>query len=425
MSTGGGRHLSLQARLVLGLGSVLLPFVAAAAIGTFYLLPALLAPLEEIIHEVSDELEPLRQLQLALLTAGMAAQRRAEIDADVVDLGRRVDEAFAAVLAAPFADATERQLIDAASREWRQARSLIVPAAGQPAGTRRARFAFHVESAAALLEQLYVPAREEMDRSRSAAQAARNRSLGATFIAFVAALVVSLFAAVRIASPIVADIGSLRRGAARLSGGELSYRVSDLRNEELGDLGAAFNAMAERIEKDQKALAELATRDGLTGLLNRREFLRLLREELERSRRYGHACAVVLIDLDRFKTVNDSWGHPAGDAVLRAVAERLLNEARPSDRVCRHGGEEFALLLPETPSQGAATAAERIRAAIGAVPVPVSQERSIAVSASFGVAIFPGDGADEQSLVAAADRALYAAKEGGRNRVVLASPEAG
>jgi two-component system, cell cycle response regulator len=403
---------SLRARLALGLCAVLLPFMLAAAVGVFYLLPALIQPLEKIIGEVADEMEPVRQLQVALLTLGVANE--VSDRKEQAELVLRVERAFDRVRAAPFQDA-ERALIDAAWREWGEARSLRKPAGRAVAA--------HAWRAAAPLDELYNFARKEIEDFRAASQAARTRSLAVTFAAFVLALAISLFAAARLARPLITDVEALRQGAVRLTRGELSHRVGASRGAELGDLAAAFNTMAERIEKDQAALAELATRDGLTGLLNRREFLRLLREELERSRRYRRSCTLLLLDIDRFKTVNDTWGHPAGDAVIRAVAGRVLNEVRPMDRAARYGGEEFAMLLPETGVQGAMIAAERIRGAIAATPIAISSDQAVPVTVSIGVAAYPAGGADEQALISSADKALYAAKQGGRDRVA-AAPDA-
>ena len=410
---------SLRGRFVLGLGAVLLPFFAAAAIGVFYLLPALLAPLEAIIYDVAEEMEPVRHLQVALLTAAVGARDLSAGNPQAAaELGRlrgQVDAAFGAVRGSPAFDPQERALIESAWKEWQAGRSqLVALPAGAPVGLR-------AERAAELLDGVYVPARRELERSRMAAQSAKAHSLWATLAAFLGALAISAYASTRLAASVVRDIDGLREGAMRLAKGELSHRVAPSRAAELSDLAVAFNAMAERIEKDQTALSELATRDALTGLLNRRELLRRLREELDRAQRYERPCALLLVDIDRFKSVNDTWGHPAGDAVLRAIADMIGNAVRPTDRAARYGGEEFAVLLPETGLEGALALAERLRAAIAARPVAVSPERSIAVTASLGVAARPDDGRDVESLIACADKALYRAKQGGRNAVAAFS----
>ncbi len=157
--------------------------------------------------------------------------------------------------------------------------------------------------------------------------------------------------------------------------------------------------------------------DGLTGLANRRRSDEMLHLELSRAARLRAPLAFVLLDLDRFKSINDQFGHPAGDAVLSEVAALLAETVREIDVASRWGGEEFALILPGTDLEGGLQLAERLRAALGARPVRVAAETEILVTASFGVAAFP-DHETEQGLFAAADAALFEAKRSGRNRVV-------
>ncbi|MEJ5329619.1 MAG: diguanylate cyclase [Desulfobaccales bacterium] len=159
----------------------------------------------------------------------------------------------------------------------------------------------------------------------------------------------------------------------------------------------------------------LAIRDGLTGLYNYRYFNEMLTQQVGQSRRYGWPLSLLFLDLDDFKAVNDSLGHPAGDTVLKTVAAYLKRSVRQADILCRYGGEEFVVLLPQTPPEQAAILAERLRAGIAELKIPLP-ERELAVTVSIGVAGLPphGDGA---GLVAAADRALYRAKQGGKNRV--------
>lgn len=172
-----------------------------------------------------------------------------------------------------------------------------------------------------------------------------------------------------------------------------------------------------KLGETMEALRQLATRDQLTGLLNRREFDRILREEQERAQRFGHPLALVLVDIDHFKAVNDTHGHPAGDEVLREFAARLGKQVRVVDRVARLGGEEFAVVLMESDDAAATHVAEKIRQAVEMSPITVG-ELSLKVTISAGVALLPRDAASGEALVAAADRALYAAKKSGRNRVV-------
>ncbi len=164
-----------------------------------------------------------------------------------------------------------------------------------------------------------------------------------------------------------------------------------------------------------EALRRLATRDQLTGLFNRREFERILTEEEERSRRFGHALSLLMVDIDRFKWINDTHGHPVGDAVLREVARRLADEVRSVDRVARFGGEEFAVVLMEADRNTAFEMARRLCAAIEGEPVMANETLPLNVTVSAGAASLPDDAKTGEALVAAADKALYAAKGAGRN----------
>ena len=167
-------------------------------------------------------------------------------------------------------------------------------------------------------------------------------------------------------------------------------------------------------------VAEQAMIDPLTSAANRRGFERALAIELQRSERRGHSCALVVVDLDDFKQVNDRYGHGVGDDVLVTLADRLRDSMRSADTVARLGGEEFALLLPETDLSGAVAVAERARQAFEHCGVPLRGGSRLAVTASFGVADFPAAG-DRAALMRQADEALYAAKRLGKNRVVAAT----
>ncbi len=175
-----------------------------------------------------------------------------------------------------------------------------------------------------------------------------------------------------------------------------------------------------KLNHAMRELRLLATRDALTGLRNRRAFDALLAEEVNRARRLGHPLALVVLDLDHFKLINDTHGHPAGDLVLAAAARVLESEVRTIDRVARIGGEEFAVLLMETDAKDALSVAERLVAAVREQPASVKDGGTHAVTISAGVAALGVDHT-EATLMAAADKALYAAKNNGRNCAMLAS----
>jgi diguanylate cyclase (GGDEF)-like protein len=166
-----------------------------------------------------------------------------------------------------------------------------------------------------------------------------------------------------------------------------------------------------------------AVTDDLTGLANARRFHEALARELERTRRFSTEVSLVMADIDDFKLVNDEHGHQQGDAVLVEVAQAMRDQCREVDHVARYGGEEMALILPQTDLAGATELAERVRRAVARRTITrLDGEGELSVTASFGVAAVPESAADAQGLIAAADGALYRAKNAGKNRVARAEP---
>ena len=197
-------------------------------------------------------------------------------------------------------------------------------------------------------------------------------------------------------------------------------------------VGAALRMkkLQNELRKSNEELSRLALTDGLTGLLNRRGLDQQLEDEIWRARRFDHGLALLVFDLDRFKLVNDTWGHAQHDIALRAFSEVLMNSSRRVDKVARFGGEEFVLLLPATDAEGVAIVAEKVREATEMMEIecPPCGDVVLHVTVSGGGIVIPklaDDGPPASKLAmgmfALADRCLYAAKNGGRNRVVTRS----
>ena len=165
---------------------------------------------------------------------------------------------------------------------------------------------------------------------------------------------------------------------------------------------------------------QLAFTDELTGLYNRRHFIKLANTEVDRAFRYKHSLAFMIFDLDRFKQVNDTYGHPAGDQVLKTVASLARLELRDIDLLARYGGEEFVILLPETGRRGARAIAERLRKRIAQTQITAAQEK-ISITISLGVSTLSSRCNNLANLIEASDKALYNAKETGRNKTIFAS----
>ena len=169
----------------------------------------------------------------------------------------------------------------------------------------------------------------------------------------------------------------------------------------------------EQLAENNRRLKEMVQRDGLTGLYNHSAMTEIIKQKIDESLRYQYPLSLVLLDLDYFKNINDTYGHPFGDHVLQTIAYTLKSSVRAVDYACRFGGEEFVLILPSTDQVSAVGVAEKIR---GKVEGLRWKHRGCRTTTSGGVASFDND--TPQSLIAKADRLLYLAKEQGRNRIV-------
>jgi diguanylate cyclase (GGDEF)-like protein len=279
----------------------------------------------------------------------------------------------------------------------------------------------------------------------------RNRLLtGALLVGF---LLLALVSATIVSRALTGQIGKFLAAARRLARGDFAHPVPVEGHDEFAQLGREFNSMSAQLEakieeverkRQEEELLEYlagqavvsienaglhetverqAVTDELTGLANVRAFHSILQREIERSRRFQSALGLVMVDLDNFKKVNDEHGHQQGDEVLASVASVLRDFSRDVDAPARYGGEELAVVLPGTDSEGAALLAERMREAVERLRVPrIGGRGSLRVTASFGVAAMPESALDKEGLIAAADAALYRAKRGGKNRVERAEP---
>jgi diguanylate cyclase (GGDEF)-like protein len=178
--------------------------------------------------------------------------------------------------------------------------------------------------------------------------------------------------------------------------------------------------IAERLQLEAE-LRRLATTDALTGTLNRRQLFKLAQEELSRARERGHGLAVLMLDIDHFKRINDSYGHPTGDEALKHLAGRLRASVRQADLIGRLGGEEFAVVLPAITLQAALRVAAGLRAGVEEMPVTQGARR-INMTISIGLSLMHDTDYSIEQVIARADEALYQAKDGGRNRVCHTEP---
>ncbi len=214
---------------------------------------------------------------------------------------------------------------------------------------------------------------------------------------------------------------------------ELAKKEEELNklNEELRQEITIRKEVEASLLKSEEAFRLMSITDSLTGLYNRRHFNRLAEEEVHRVLRFGRRLAAMMLDIDFFKRVNDTFGHPAGDIVLKQIAQATKEVIRTTDIPARYGGEEFVILLPETTGEAAAVIAERLRRLIEDTPIQ-TENGPITITASFGISDYSTgvvgteSKSNEQMLaefIAAADKALYASKKAGRNRVTIYQPD--
>ncbi len=188
------------------------------------------------------------------------------------------------------------------------------------------------------------------------------------------------------------------------------------------EIFAVQAVMALQSAHQYEEIKRLTFIDGLTPAYNYRYFQETLAREIHRHHRTGHQFALGMLDIDNFKLINDTFGHPAGDEILKGLVEELMKNARDSDVVARYGGEEFAIIFPDTPAASAKDAANRLRELIEGREFSTPQlRRTLRVTASIGLAVYPSDGTTATDLIAHADAALYFAKKNGKNQVAMAS----
>jgi len=270
----------------------------------------------------------------------------------------------------------------------------------------------------------------EMDKVKAFAQIARLQRMT---LVLVAGLLVGIgLCAYLLGLTIVRPLRRLSHGADQVAAGDLDVDLPVKTLSEVGYLTQVFNHMVDRLRRSRaeldnvnaelqeknRELHQLSITDELTGLHNRKHLMETLAAEVTRSKRNAHSFALLVIDIDHFKQVNDTFGHQKGDEVLCLLGNVLRETVRSCDYVARYGGEEFIVLLPEVGAAGGMEVAERIRKRVARERITPKGDR---ITVSIGMAMYAEHGDDPESLFQQADQALYAAKSAGRNRVVTAT----
>ena len=240
------------------------------------------------------------------------------------------------------------------------------------------------------------------------------------WLIFAAGAAVLLLAGLVITRQVVNPVQQLTAVTGRVKDGDFDARIDVRREDEIGELAQAFNLMGAELKSRNERLTEsfnevkrLSETDALTGLLNHRTITERMGQEVARAQRYGGRFGVVIIDLDDFKLLNDTYGHPVGDEALRRIARLLLTNTRAVDAVGRHGGDEFMLVMPECGPLELTGAAEKLQAALAQTTFEAPDGSHVPLKMSLGLACYPEDGHDVNTLIALADANLYLSKSRG------------
>lgn len=415
-------NLSLRTRLLVTMGVVFIPLVVVA-IGSGVFLQHAAEQFNRLTEQPVYKLQTTSRLQNQIRSAyalvnNYAGTSQTALREQFASEAQAVENIFVEILAKPFVEPREYTLLANARQEWKDSLALAeLVLASNPSRAALSRLDRRVNRILSTLDQIYSAYYSEISAQRAQINEAENRFLLIIAAAIGLGLVSAVAGAMWLARSVLVPLREFEKGMTHFANDNLTYRLDLNHNDEIGRLARDFNTMAESLMEHKTRLEELSSRDGLTGLYNRREFENRLREETQRARRYGKPLSVLLLDIDHFKNVNDRYGHQAGDETLIAVADLIRLSARPMDAVCRYGGEELAVILPETDAGGAGIVAERIRASVAESLTTTPQGDEIQVTVSIGFAAFPQDGDTGPGLVKAADEALYAAKQEGRNLV--------
>ena len=238
---------------------------------------------------------------------------------------------------------------------------------------------------------------------------------GAVLILLVLLVVFGLYGR-RVLRKALAPISNLQEPIKELAKGNLSVKFEPAEHREIAEIVEALETTAAALGERDAELLELANHDSLTGLFNRRRFLEELQREINHAAKNGYDCALLFVDLDQFKYINDACGHPAGDRLIRKVADELMRSVDSEDTVARFGGDEFAILVRRVDLDGARAAAETILSNMRRM-AHIENERIFHVHCSIGVTMMSGDNLDQDELINQADIACREAKSAGRNRM--------
>ena len=419
--------LSLRQSLTLCMALTLLPLLLAAGLGYFILHRTVVRDYQEVARREHELLLPVRNLQLLMLQVEMPLEEYLVSGSpdrirDYRTMRRTVESTYPRLM--PLLDGRLAPLVGRSREDWNALDKVVADLiAAKQDGNATA-----LQSAQGRFDILQDAAHDKLDAAGDLLEREddadyRDAALGLERSEWLAAIAGGISLALMAAGiglfyrTIINSVKRLIEGAERFSAGDRDHRIEIQIPRELHLVAEEFNKMIGAIHQSENRLVEMAHRDSLTGLLNRTTWEEEVTGALQRVRRLHERFALVSADIDHFKKVNDTYGHDRGDEVLRAVANAITGTVREIDKVFRMGGEEFMILLPGSDARMAGATAERIRRAVQEQQIRAGTN-ILRVTISLGTAVADGN-LDATALLKQADIALYRAKAGGRNAVVM------
>ncbi|MDN3556253.1 sensor domain-containing diguanylate cyclase [Halomonas maura] len=423
------RRRSLRFWLATGMLMSLAPIFTFALTGYFLYHGAVIQPLVEVASKQRHILQPLQSVQMSLWDVSESVVDFAIDGEDRHKIAyqqqvHQIDDNLEKLTVAMEDQKFDISNINEAKDQWRELVTLPNTILSGETNHVNAIVGEDIEEFELLINRLahqlgtvHDTVRIKNEKTHQQALASLTLSEYLAGAGLLLSIIFSLLGVVVINRSLVSSMDQLASGSMRFSDGDREHQVEVHIPRELANVADAFNQMMKQIREQEDTLERMAITDGLTGLYNRREFDRLLGEEVRRAERYGKSVSLIIGDIDHFKTFNDSYGHQAGDEAIRSVGQTLSENLREADKACRFGGEEFVIILPECDAEAARQVAERVRNAVEARVFHIDGERTAQVTISLGVATSAGNSDTLETLLKRADFALYKAKEHGRNRV--------
>ncbi|MDT8375268.1 MAG: diguanylate cyclase [Mariprofundaceae bacterium] len=383
----------------------------------------------EIVERSLTEIHHTMSLRLALSQVAMPVndyiiRAVAEEQMQYQTLHDVVEQRFNTLeeVLAPHSDLYEH--LSRSRERWREAKTIgnTIMTEEDPVGKagmaqKMEQFDAAIDASIEVLNVLYAHVYHRTERSHDELLAIESRATTLVVALSLLGLAIAIIASIELARLFFPPLRGILTGVRRFGHGRFGYRIEEHMPQEFTELAEGFNTMAEKLEFIYDELKRSSVLDPLTGCMNRRKLDEDIFKGLSLARRTGVPLSLLMFDLDDFKEINDSYGHAAGDQVLKGVVSEIRLLLRKHETLYRLGGDEFMVMLPGADADQAMVLAERIRAAVGKARFDVGGEKPVGRTVSVGVSTCTAESKSVNELLKAADRALYMAKEEGRDRV--------